>query len=71
MDTSAPLIALVGPTAVGKTDLSLELAEELHAEIISVDSMQVYKFMDIGTAKPDADGAGQGAAPPYRRSLSG
>lgn len=46
--------AIVGPTAVGKTELSLQLAEELDAEIVSVDSMQVYRGMDIGTAKPDA-----------------
>src|SRR5687767_1026175 len=43
--------ALVGPTAVGKTELSLELARRLDAEIVSVDSMQVYIGMDIGTAK--------------------
>jgi tRNA dimethylallyltransferase len=43
---------IVGPTAVGKTKLSLEIAQELGAEIISGDSMQVYKKMDIGTAKP-------------------
>jgi tRNA dimethylallyltransferase len=59
MDSFAPLIALVGPTAVGKTALSLKLAEELHAEIISVDSMQVYKYMDVGTAKPDAEERGR------------
>lgn len=44
--------ALVGPTAVGKTDASLRVAEELGAEIVSVDSMQVYRGMDVGTAKP-------------------
>ena len=43
--------ALVGPTAVGKTELSMDLAERLDAEIVSVDSMQVYAGMDIGTAK--------------------
>lgn len=43
--------ALVGPTAVGKTELSFELANRLDAEIVSVDSMQVYAGMDIGTAK--------------------
>lgn len=43
--------AVVGPTAVGKTELSLELARRLDAEILSVDSMQVYVGMDIGTAK--------------------
>jgi len=49
--TKPPLIILAGPTAVGKTDLSLRLAQEWNAEIISADSMQVYKGMDIGTAK--------------------
>lgn len=47
----AKLLVLVGPTAVGKTKLSLTLAKEYHAEIISGDSMQVYRGMDIGTAK--------------------
>ncbi len=46
-----PVIALVGPTAIGKTELSLKLAEEFNCEILSLDSMQVYRFMDIGTAK--------------------
>jgi tRNA dimethylallyltransferase len=45
------LAALVGPTAVGKTEISLLLARKLNAEIISCDSMQVYRGMDIGTAK--------------------
>jgi len=45
------VIALVGPTAVGKTALSLDLAVELSAEIINADAMQTYKGMDIGTAK--------------------
>lgn len=47
-----PLIALVGPTAVGKTKLSLELARAIDAEIVSADSRLVYRRMDIGTAKP-------------------
>jgi tRNA dimethylallyltransferase len=47
-------LALVGPTAVGKTDLSIALAEEIGAEIVSIDSMLVYRGMDIGTAKPSA-----------------
>jgi tRNA dimethylallyltransferase len=51
MDNRPPLLVLVGPTAVGKTALSLEIAEALNAEIISGDSMQVYRRMDIGTAK--------------------
>ena len=46
------LICIAGPTASGKTALSIALAKELHAEIVSCDSMQVYKRMDIGTAKP-------------------
>lgn len=45
------LMAIVGPTAVGKTALSIAVAQKLNAEIISCDSMQVYKGMDIGTAK--------------------
>jgi len=47
-----PAIAIVGPTAVGKTSLSIFLAEKLGGEIINFDSMQVYKGFDIGTAKP-------------------
>ncbi|WP_217585533.1 tRNA (adenosine(37)-N6)-dimethylallyltransferase MiaA [Lentibacillus saliphilus] len=45
------LVAIVGPTAVGKTDLSIEVAKRFNGEIISGDAMQVYKGMDIGTAK--------------------
>jgi tRNA dimethylallyltransferase len=48
----APLVALLGPTAVGKTDLSIELALRLNGEIVSADSRLVYRGMDIGTAKP-------------------
>lgn len=46
-----PMVILTGPTAVGKTELSIRLAKILDVEIISADSMQVYKKMDIGTAK--------------------
>lgn len=46
-----PLIILTGPTAVGKTELSIKLAKAVNGEIISADSMQVYRGMDIGTAK--------------------
>ena len=46
-----PLIILTGPTAVGKTKLSIELAKAIGGEIISADSMQIYKGMDIGSAK--------------------
>jgi tRNA dimethylallyltransferase len=49
------LLIIVGPTAVGKTEISLAIAEEIGAEIISADSMQVYRGMDIGTAKPTPD----------------
>ncbi len=55
METAAVmknLICIAGPTASGKTALSIALAKELDAEIVSCDSMQVYKRMDIGTAKP-------------------
>jgi len=47
-----PILIIAGPTAVGKTGISIALAEELGAEIVSADSMQVYRGMDIGTAKP-------------------
>lgn len=46
-----PLIVLTGPTAVGKTELSIELAKKVNGSIISADSMQVYRHMDIGSAK--------------------
>ena len=50
-----PLIAILGPTAAGKTALSLALADKFHGEIVSADSRQVYRGMDIGTAKPTAE----------------
>lgn len=46
------VLVIVGPTGVGKTQVSLELADILNGEIVSLDSRQVYKYMDIGTAKP-------------------
>lgn len=49
------LICICGPTASGKTALSVALAKQLHTEIISADSMQIYRGMDIGTAKPTAE----------------
>jgi len=49
------VVILLGPTGVGKSTLAIEWAEELGGEIISADSMQVYRFMDIGTAKPTPD----------------
>ena len=50
-----PVICLMGPTASGKTDLAIDLIERLPLDIISVDSAMVYRGMDIGTAKPDAE----------------
>jgi len=47
-----PLIVLLGPTAVGKTELSLQLCEQFNGEVVGADSRQIYRFMDIGTAKP-------------------
>ncbi len=52
--SAAELIVLAGPTASGKTALALRLAERLGAEIVSADSQQVYRYFDIGTAKPTA-----------------
>ncbi|MDO8472491.1 MAG: tRNA (adenosine(37)-N6)-dimethylallyltransferase MiaA [Dehalococcoidia bacterium] len=52
------LVAVVGPTAVGKTRLAVDLALKFHGEIVNADSRQVYRYMDIGTAKPgDSDRA--------------
>src|SRR4051812_1904394 len=53
--SAPPAIFLVGPTASGKSTVALALAEKLGGEIISVDSMQVYRGLDIGTAKPNAE----------------
>jgi tRNA dimethylallyltransferase len=50
-----PLILIVGPTAVGKTELSIQLAERLNGEIVSADSRLFYRGMDIGTAKPSRE----------------
>ena len=46
------LLCILGPTAVGKTEIAIQLAQRLNAEIVSVDSRQIYRQMDIGTAKP-------------------
>ena len=51
MNASKPLVVIAGPTAVGKTKISIELAKTIGGEIISADSMQVYQHMDIGSAK--------------------
>jgi tRNA dimethylallyltransferase len=47
-----PVLVLIGPTAIGKTEFSFEICARFSCEIISMDSMQVYKYMDVGTAKP-------------------
>ena len=55
MEVNNKIICIVGPTASGKTALSIALAKELGSEIVSADSMQIYKGMDIGTAKPTVE----------------
>src|SRR3954470_21413409 len=50
--SSANLLVILGPTASGKSALALELAARVGGELLSVDSMQVYRHLDIGTAKP-------------------
>lgn len=52
MDGAFPVIGIVGPTGVGKTEIALELAGEFRGEIVSCDSVQLYKHLDIGSAKP-------------------
>ena len=52
MSTRLPVVALVGPTAAGKSDVAVELAVRMGGEVVNGDSMQVYRGMDIGTAKP-------------------
>ncbi|MCK5256077.1 MAG: tRNA (adenosine(37)-N6)-dimethylallyltransferase MiaA, partial [Deltaproteobacteria bacterium] len=47
-----PLVVILGPTAVGKSKLAIKLAQKFGLEIINADSMQIYRYMDIGTAKP-------------------
>ena len=53
MSTPPPVVAVVGPTATGKTALAVGLAQRLGGEVVNADSMQLYRGMDIGTAKPD------------------
>lgn len=55
MARKIPLLALVGPTAAGKSELAMRVAQRLETDIISADSAQVYRGLDIGTAKPTAD----------------
>ena len=51
--TAPPVVAVVGPTATGKTALAVALAHRFGGEVVNADSMQLYRGMDIGTAKPD------------------
>ena len=55
MATALDVVSIVGPTASGKTALALELASRFDAEIVSLDAYQIYRGMDIGTAKPTRD----------------
>lgn len=54
-----PLIVIAGPTGVGKTDIAHHLALEMNGEIVSADSRQIYRYLDIGTAKPSLEFRGQ------------
>src|SRR5262245_31867725 len=55
LKSEPPPIFIAGPTAVGKSAVALAIAEQINCELISVDSMQVYRGLDIGTAKPSAE----------------
>ena len=66
-----PLIILTGPTAVGKTSLSIELAKAVNGEIISADSMQVYRHMDIWLCQNHTGRDGEYSSSSDRRSGSG
>lgn len=72
-----PLVIILGPTGVGKTRLALALAGRLNGEIVSADSRQIYRYMDIGTAKPTSEQQAQAphhlidiVAPDYNLSLA-
>ncbi|TFV86835.1 tRNA (adenosine(37)-N6)-dimethylallyltransferase MiaA [Blastococcus sp. CT_GayMR16] len=67
MSSPPPVVAVVGPTATGKTALAVALARRLGGEVVNADSMQLYRGMDIGTAKPDA--AERGGVPHHLLDL--
>ena len=69
--SQSPVVAVVGPTATGKSDLGLDLAERLGGEIVNADAMQLYRGMDIGTAKLPAGAAARHRPPPARRPRRG
>ncbi|MEJ1730373.1 isopentenyl transferase family protein, partial [Escherichia coli] len=52
IEAKGPFVVLTGPTASGKTELSLRIADRIGAEIVSADAIQVYRHLDIGSAKP-------------------
>ena len=54
-DPRPPVVVVTGPSASGKTPLAIELALRFEGEVVNADSMQVYRYMDIGTAKPTAE----------------
>jgi len=55
MSTATPLVAIVGPTASGKSALGIRVAERMGGEVLACDSTQVYRHFDIGTAKPSPE----------------
>ena len=55
MSEKIPVLVIEGPTASGKTALAVEMCRRFNGEVVSADSMQIYKDMHIGTAKPDED----------------
>ena len=59
MEKKPTVIVVVGPTASGKTSLGIDIAKELNGEIISADSMQIYKGLDVGTAKATKEEQGE------------
>ena len=66
MAEAVDAVLLLGPTASGKSALAMQLAAEIPLEIVSVDSAQVYRGMDIGTAKPSTAERARSSAPPDR-----
>ena len=65
-DKKPPLIVVLGPTASGKSSLGIALAQQFHGEIVSADSRQVYRHLNIGTAKVTAQEQAFSAASPLR-----
>ena len=65
------ILVIAGPTAVGKTEYAIEAARAFNGEIVSCDSMQLYKYMDIGSAKPSQAERGQAEGGVFSCPLSG